>query len=150
LKVGKATSSDRTVLVSAAAGATGTGVCQIAKRVLGIQTVIGLAGSKEKCEFLENSCGCDIALNYKDPNFAQQLQDSTPEYIDLFFDNVGGQILDIVYKRMAMRGRVVSCGSVSSYNTDRSAEKYALSADSWRLTVTSLLKSHVNLNEIVY
>lgn len=140
-----ATSMDQTVVVSAAAGATGSSVCQIAKRVLGIKTVIGLAGSKEKCRFLEANCGCDVALNYKDLDFVQQLKDATPGYINLFFDNVGGQVLDQVFKRMAVRGRIVSCGSVSSYNTENGGGELVLSRESWQLTVSSLFSHAVSI-----
>lgn len=136
LKVGKATSNDKTIIVTAAAGATGSMVCQIAKNVLGIKTVIGVAGCSGKCDILKAECGCDIALNYNDPRFVQNLGDATPDYIDLFFDNVGGSILDRVVRRMAMRGRIVSCGSVSSYNNSSPEGGLALSGVSWRMIVS--------------
>jgi NADPH-dependent curcumin reductase CurA len=139
LKVGQASSVDETVVISAARGATGSIVCQIAKRVLGIRTVIGIAGSTEKCDFLEVSCGCDVVLNYKDLALRKICRGRRLSMLTYSFDNVGGPILDLVYKRMAMRGRIVSCGSVSSYNSEATSHKFALSAKAWRLTVRCLL-----------
>ena len=133
LTVGKATPATKTIVISAAAGATGSTVCQIAKNVLGIQKVIGITGSAEKCNVLTTHCGCDISLNYKDPDFVEKLKGATTEYIDLFFDNVGGFVLDSVLERMAKNGRVVSCGSVSSYDGENTS---AVSMQSWSLVVS--------------
>lgn len=124
----------KTLLVSAAAGATGSIVCRIATRVLGIQHVIGIAGSAEKCRLLKE-IGCHVTLNYKDPDFLDQLDSCTPEYIDLFFDNVGGFVLDYALQRMAKNGRIVSCSSVSSYNN---VDARGISAKSWSLVVSFL------------
>ena len=105
----------------------------MAKNALRIQKVIGITGSAEKCNTLTEKCGCDISLNYKDPDFVEKLKSATPEYVDLFFDNVGGIVLDSVLQRMAKYGRVVSCGSVSSYDGENTS---ALSMDSWSLVVS--------------
>ncbi|PKK76900.1 NADP-dependent leukotriene B4 12-hydroxydehydrogenase [Rhizophagus irregularis] len=103
-----------TVVVSGAAGATGSTVGQIAK-IKGAR-VIGIAGSEEKCNWLVNDLGFDIALNYRDPEFASKLAKATPQYIDIYFDNVGGDILDHCLKRIAKNGRIVLCGAISQYN----------------------------------
>jgi NADPH-dependent curcumin reductase CurA len=130
LKAGKAKPATRTIIVS------GSTVCQIAKNVLGIQKVIGITGSAEKCNTLTKQCECDISLNYKDPDFVEKLKSATPDYVDLFFDNVGGIVLDSVLQRMAKYGRVVSCGSVSSYDGENTS---ALSMDSWGLVVSHMI-----------
>ena len=108
-------------MVSTAAGATGAMVVQIAKRVLKIPRVIGITSSKEKMSMIKG-LGCDIALSYKSPTFEADLGAATPHGIDLYFDNVGGSMLDMMLKRMNVRGRVVACGSIGSYDNDNSAE----------------------------
>lgn len=82
-----------TVVVSGAAGATGMVAGQIAK-IKGAKRVVGLAGSADKCAFLTQELGFDAAINYKDTDWKKQLKNATPEYIDVFYDNVGGEILD--------------------------------------------------------
>jgi len=104
------------VVVSGAAGATGSSAGQIAK-ILGAKTVIGIAGSDEKCALLTGELGYDFAINYKTDNVASALKAAAPHGVDLFFDNVGGEILDIVLAQLAMRGRVVLCGAISQYTT---------------------------------
>ncbi|KAA8642091.1 hypothetical protein EYZ11_001229 [Aspergillus tanneri] len=104
-----------TVVVSGAAGATGMVAGQIA-RILGAKRVVGLAGSADKCEFLRTELGFDAAINYKDKDWKKQLKDATPEYIDVFFDNVGGEILDACLARAARDSRFVICGAISQYN----------------------------------
>jgi NADPH-dependent curcumin reductase CurA len=79
--------------------------------------VIGTAGTKEKCDFLEKELGFDLALNYRDPDFAGKLAKATPNYINVFFDNVGGDILELCLRRLAKNGRIVLCGAISQYNT---------------------------------
>ena len=114
VEVGKPKAGD-TVVVSGAAGATGMVAGQIAK-IKGAKRVVGLAGSKEKCEFLVRELGFDAAINYKDPQWRKQLKDATPEYIDVFFDNTGGEILDACLARAARDSRFVICGAISQYN----------------------------------
>ena len=104
------------VVVSGAAGATGSSAGQIAK-ILGAKTVIGIAGSADKCALLTNELGYDVAINYKTDNVAAALRAAAPKGVDLFFDNVGGDILDTVLAQLAMRGRVVLCGAISQYTT---------------------------------
>ncbi|KAJ5491406.1 NADP-dependent oxidoreductase YfmJ [Penicillium diatomitis] len=105
-----------TVVVSGAAGATGMVAGQIAK-IKGAKRVVGLAGSREKCEFLVRELGFDVAINYKDADWKKQLKDVTPEYIDVFFDNTGGEILDACLARAARDSRFVICGAISQYNS---------------------------------
>jgi NADPH-dependent curcumin reductase CurA len=105
-----------TVVVSGAAGATGMVAGQIAK-IKGAKRVVGLAGSTEKCEFLVKELGFDAAINYKDPNWKKQLKEATPEYIDVFFDNTGGEILDACLARAARDARFAICGAISQYNS---------------------------------
>ncbi|CAG8517813.1 11378_t:CDS:10 [Acaulospora morrowiae] len=103
-----------TVVVSGAAGATGSVAGQLAK-IKGA-TVIGIAGSKSKCDWIKNELGFDIALNYRDPDFVGQFQKATPNYIDVYFDNVGGEILDLCLSRLAKNARIAFCGAISQYN----------------------------------
>jgi NADPH-dependent curcumin reductase CurA len=104
-----------TVVVSGAAGATGMVVGQIAK-IKGAKQVVGLAGSADKCDFLKNELGFDVAINYKDPDWKKQLKDAVPEYIDVYFDNVGGEILNACLGLSARNARVALCGHISQYN----------------------------------
>ncbi|PQE19360.1 Zinc-binding dehydrogenase protein [Rutstroemia sp. NJR-2017a BVV2] len=102
------------VVVSGAAGATGSVVCQIAK--LKGAKVLGLAGTDDKVQWLKE-LGCDAALNYKDPEFALKFRESTKDLIDVFFDNVGGDILDLALSRAKPFSRFVMCGAISQYNS---------------------------------
>ena len=104
-----------TVMVSAAAGSVGHMVGQIAK-IKGCR-VIGISGSDVKCEMLKTTLGFDEALNYKDANFRKNLIDSTPNGIDVYFDNTGGMILGSALFRMNTGGRIACCGVVSQYDT---------------------------------
>ncbi|MFK7987993.1 MAG: NADP-dependent oxidoreductase [Sandaracinaceae bacterium] len=114
LDVGRPKEGD-TVLVSAAAGATGSLVGQIAK--LSGCRVVGTAGSDEKCAWLTDELGFDAAINYKTtPDLGAAVRDACPKRIDVFFDNVGGDILDVALANLAMRGTVVVCGGISQYN----------------------------------
>ncbi|RIB12052.1 zinc-binding dehydrogenase [Gigaspora rosea] len=106
--------TNETVVVSGAAGATGSVVGQIAK--LKGARVIGIAGTPDKCAWLVDELGFDVALNYRDPDFAEQLTKATPNYIDVYFDNVGGDILNLCLKRIAKFARIVLCGAISQYN----------------------------------
>ncbi len=104
----------QTVVVSGAAGATGSIAGQIA-RIKGCR-VIGLAGSAEKCTWLTDELGFDVAINYKSGNLREQLEAGCPRGIDVYFDNVGGEILDHCLALLAMQARVVVCGGISRYN----------------------------------
>jgi len=103
------------VVVSGAAGATGSVVGQIAK--LKGATVIGIAGSDDKCTWLTSTLGFDVALNYKSPDFAKDFRAATKkQLINVYFDNVGGEILDLALSRAAPFARFVMCGGISQYN----------------------------------
>jgi NADPH-dependent curcumin reductase len=114
LEVGALQTSD-TVVVSGAAGATGSLVGQIA-RIKGAHRVVGIAGTPEKCEWLTGTLGFDAAVDYRHEDVAAALRRHCPDGIDLYFDNVGGEILDICLAQLALRGRVVLCGAISQYN----------------------------------
>lgn len=103
-----------TVVVSGAAGATGSVVAQIA-RIKGCR-VIGIAGGPEKCRWLREECGVDAAIDYRAENVAERLGELCPQGIDVFFDNVGGDILEAGIEHIAEHGRIVLCGQISGYN----------------------------------
>jgi NADPH-dependent curcumin reductase CurA len=104
----------QTVLVSAAAGATGSIVGQIA-RIVGAR-VVGLAGTEAKRSWLVDELGFDAALDYRDEKLPELLDEACPNGVDVYFDNVGGALLDLALERLAMRGRVIICGAISAYN----------------------------------
>ena len=120
IDVGKVKEGD-VVVVSAAAGATGSTVGQIAK-IKGAAKVIGIAGGPKKCAGIVDELGFDEAIDYKSDNVAARLREAAPDGIDLFFDNVGGDILDACLAQLALRGRIVLCGAISGYN-DRGTAK---------------------------
>jgi NADPH-dependent curcumin reductase CurA len=103
-----------TVVVSGAAGATGSVAGQIA-RIQGCR-VVGIAGGKDKCEWLVRKARFDAAIDYKSEDVAARLRETCPAGIDVYFDNVGGDILDAALAQLAMRGRVVLCGAIATYN----------------------------------
>jgi NADPH-dependent curcumin reductase CurA len=103
-----------TVVVSAAAGSVGSLVGQIA-RIKGCRT-IGIAGGKSKCDFLTSKLGFDAAVDYKAPEFAKALKAACPDGIDVYFDNVGGDILEACLFNMKNHGRIACCGAVSQYD----------------------------------
>jgi NADPH-dependent curcumin reductase CurA len=102
-----------TLVVSAAAGATGSVVGQIGK-IRGCR-VVGIAGTDEKCEWLTKDLGFDAAINYKHPDWKQQLAAAAPNGIDIDFENVGGEIMHAVLSLMNLHGRVILCGLISGY-----------------------------------
>lgn len=108
-----------TVVVSGAAGATGSAVGQIAK-IKGCRA-IGIAGGPEKCRVLTGELGFDAAIDYRAEDVAARLATLCPKGVDLYFDNVGGEILDAALARLALRGRVVLCGAISRYGDDAPA-----------------------------
>jgi NADPH-dependent curcumin reductase CurA len=105
-----------TVVVSGAAGATGSVVGQIA-RIKGCRA-IGIAGGKDKCDWLLRDARFDGAIDYKSENVASRLRELCPKGIDVYFDNVGGDLLDVALVQLAMRGRIVLCGAIATYNDD--------------------------------
>ncbi|OAL45435.1 NAD(P)-binding protein [Pyrenochaeta sp. DS3sAY3a] len=113
LEVGQVKAGDF-VVVSGAAGATGSVVGQIAK--LKGARVLGLAGEDSKVSWLKEELGFDDALNYKDPDFKKKFRAATKDLIDVYFDNVGGEILDLALSRAKPFSRFVMCGAISEYN----------------------------------
>jgi len=114
IDVGRVTEGD-TVVVSGAAGATGCVAGQIA-RIRGADKVVGIAGTPQKCAWIVDELGFDAAVNYRSDDVAKSLRALCPGGIDLYYDNVGGEILDICLAQMALRGRIVMCGAISVYN----------------------------------
>jgi NADPH-dependent curcumin reductase len=105
-----------TLVVSAAAGATGSIAGQLGK-IHGCH-VVGIAGSDEKCKWITEELGFDAAINYKHPDWKEKLTAATPNGIDIDFENVGGEIMQAVLNRMNLHGRVVLCGLISGYTRE--------------------------------
>lgn len=107
-----------TVVVSGAAGAVGSIVCQIAK--FKNCRVVGVAGSDEKCEYLTRELGADAVINYKTAgDLDQAVREACPAGVDVYFDNVGGAVSDAVMGLINSRARIVICGQISMYNSER-------------------------------
>lgn len=116
LEVGRPKPGD-TVLVSAAAGAVGTMVGQIAKLV-GCR-VVGTAGGQDKCDWIVRELGFDAAVDYKAGSVRRALVAACPDGIDVYFDNTGGPVLDAALSLMNLRGRIACCGNVSQYDVEK-------------------------------
>ncbi|CAK1551192.1 unnamed protein product [Leptosia nina] len=108
------------VVITGAAGAVGSHAGQIAK-ILGC-TVIGFAGTDEKCKYLINELGFDHAFNYKTVDVPTVLGEAAPTGVDCYFDNVGGEISYKIMRQMKQQGRITVCGSISSYNATEPAK----------------------------
>ena len=113
-----------TLLISAAASAVGSIAGQIA-RIRGAR-VIGTAGSDEKCRWVVDELGFDACINYKSEDVLSRVKELCPKGVDIFFDNVGGELLDNMLRRMAHGGRIVLCGSLSTDNQDSGTAPYRL------------------------
>jgi NADPH-dependent curcumin reductase CurA len=114
LEVGRFKEGD-VVVVSGAAGATGSVAGQIAK-ARGAKKVVGIGGGADKCAYVIERLGYDECLDYREPHLSKRLHHACPEGVNLYFDNVGGEVTDAVLANLAMRGRVVVCGAISQYN----------------------------------
>lgn len=114
LKFGRPAAGE-TLVVSGAAGAVGGFVGQIAK-IKGCR-VVGIAGGPEKCAFVTRELGFDAAIDYKNEDVAEALTAAAPDGIDIYFDNVGGDVLKACAARMNRCGRIVICGAISGYDT---------------------------------
>jgi NADPH-dependent curcumin reductase len=108
-----------TLVVSAAAGATGSIVGQIGK-IHGCR-VVGIAGTDDKCEWITRELGFDAAINYKHPDWKEKLAAALPNGVDINFENVGGEIMHTLMGHMNLHGRVILCGLISGYNTGDAA-----------------------------
>jgi NADPH-dependent curcumin reductase CurA len=130
--------SGEVIFVSAAAGAVGSVVGQLAK-LRGCR-VVGAAGSEEKVRFLLNECGFDGAFNYKTGSITEQLKRAAPEGIDVYFDNVGDEALEAALSSLRVHGRIIACGSISVYVTrSRGRGRQSLQHGRKRLTMKGLL-----------
>lgn len=105
-----------TVLVSAAAGSVGAYVGQIAK-ALGCR-VVGIAGGAEKCKWVQEELGFDACVDYREGGLSRALAEACPDGADVYFDNVGGKVLESALNVMNEKGRIVCCGAISQYDTD--------------------------------
>ena len=132
IKVGEVKEGDH-VVVSGAAGAVGSIAAQIAK-VKGAK-VCGIAGGPDKCKFLVDELGLDAAIDYKNDDIDAKIKEFAPGGVNVYFDNVGGEILDIILDNIAFKGRISICGAISQYDDHlnvrgpslylRLAERYA-------------------------
>ena len=122
-----------TVVVSAASGAVGSIVGQLAK-IWGARA-IGIAGGREKCSYVREELGFDAGIDYKAGALREQLKEHCPNGVDVYFDNVGGEILDTLLTRMNLFARVVVCGSIADYNA---LEPYRVR--NWRAILVNRLR----------
>jgi NADPH-dependent curcumin reductase CurA len=115
-----------TVVVAAASGAVGSAVGQIAK-IKGARAV-GIAGGKDKCDYVRSELGFDECLDHRDPNLAAKLKEACPKGIDVYFENVGGAVFEAVFPLLNAFARIPVCGLIAHYNdTEASAPKWASS-----------------------
>lgn len=105
-----------TCVVSAAAGAVGSIAVQIGK-IMGLQ-LVGIAGSDEKCRWVENALGADAVVNYRSETFRQDLKAAVANGVDIYFDNVGGEVTDGVMGQLNRGARIIICGQISQYNAE--------------------------------
>jgi hypothetical protein len=114
LEIGKPKPGE-TVVVAAASGAVGSAVGQIAK-IKGARAV-GIAGGKEKCDYVKNELGFDECVDHRDPDLAAKLKAACPKGIDVYFENVGGKVFDTVFPLLNDFSRIPVCGLIADYNT---------------------------------
>lgn len=129
------------VLVSAAAGGVGSSAGQIA-RISGAAKVVGLTGSDEKCTWLTDELGFDAAINYRNGNLNEQLTEHFPAGIDVFFDNVGGEILDCALPHLAMHARIALAGYIST--------QYAPGSNKGPANYHHLIFSRASMNGFIF
>jgi NADPH-dependent curcumin reductase CurA len=122
-----------TVVVSAASGAVGSVVGQLAK-IWGCRAV-GIAGGGQKCDYVARELGFDACVDYKAANLKEALRQACPSGVDVYFDNVGGQIFDTLLAQMNLHARVVVCGLISDYNA---TEPYAIR--NWRAVLVNRIR----------
>jgi len=137
LKKGQPKAGD-TIYISAAAGIVGSTVGQIA-RIKGCK-VIGSAGTAAKCKYLLDECGFDVAINYKEEDLHKALKKHAKDGVDIYYDNVGGETLDIALANLAKGARVVICGAISQYNkTEMYGPKNYMKIVTARGTMTGII-----------
>ena len=122
-----------TVVVSAASGAVGSVVGQLAK--LWGARAVGIAGGREKCAYVREELGFDACVDYKAGRLRDELKEACPKGVDVYFDNVGGEILDLLLTRLNLFGRIVVCGMISDYN---STDPYRIR--NWRAVLVNRLR----------
>jgi len=129
------------IYISGAAGAVGNVAGQLA--ILRGCKVIGSAGSMEKVKFLREECGFDIAFDYKTGPIVEQLKIETPDGIDVYFDNVGGEALEAALTSLRVHGRIIACGGISGYNEEkpRPGPSNLLNITTKRLTMRGMIVS---------
>lgn len=130
-----------TVVVSGAAGAVGSTAGQIAK-IKGA-TVVGIAGSAEKIDYLIDELGFDAAINYKTENMKEALEKHCPNGIDVYYENVGGEITDAVYPLLNQFSRMPVCGSISSYNNTSPDEDVGIRVQRHLIRTSGLMKGFI-------
>lgn len=125
----------QTVVISAASGATGSMCVQIAKNIIGASKVIGISGSAEKCKWVE-SLGADKCINYHDSDYQDQLSEVIgDDFVDAYFDCVGGEILSFMLSKVKAFGTVVACGAIAGYN-----DESKMAVTNWGQVITNRLK----------
>lgn len=133
-----------TVVVSAAAGATGSVAGQVAREG-GARRVIGIAGGPEKCQEVVETYRFDACLDYREPRLAARLREACPDGVDLYFDNVGGAVLDAVLSDLAMNARVVLCGAIAQYD---GAERHGLVNTAALITRRATMRGFIVLDYV--
>ena len=125
LEIGKPQAGE-TVVVAAASGAVGSAVGQIAK--IKDARAVGIAGGKEKCDYVKRELGFDDCLDHRDPNLAAKLKEASPKGIDVYFENVGGAVFEAVFPLLNTFARISVCGLIAQYNdTEAKVPKWASS-----------------------
>ena len=119
-----------TVVVAAASGAVGSAVGQIA-RIKGARAV-GIAGGREKCDYVKRELGFDDCIDHRDPNFAARLKEACPKGIDVYFENVGGAVFEAVFPLLNPFARIPVCGLIAQYNDTEATVPMGLVADAQR------------------
>lgn len=114
---------ESTLLVSGAAGAVGSALIQIAKNVVGCKRVVGIAGGKEKCDYVK-SLGADACVDYKHDNFGEELKEALQGEADFFFDNVGGEVLNEALTVVKRYGFISVCGAISGMSISSSLVRW--------------------------
>ena len=133
-----------TVVVAAASGAVGSAIGQIA-RIKGARAV-GIAGGADKCAFVRDELGFDAVIDHRAPDFAQQLAEACPKGIDVYFENVGGQVWDAVFPLLNDFARVPVCGLISQYNALPQAEQ---GPDKLALVMRDVLKKSLTIRGFI-
>ncbi|TXT04793.1 hypothetical protein VHUM_04061 [Vanrija humicola] len=131
-----------TIVVSGAAGAIGSLVVQLAKKVYGAARVVGIAGGKAKCDWVK-TLGADECVDYKAPDWEAQLRAAVPDYASIYFDNVGGPMLDVMLQLVKPHGTIVVIGAISVYNGE------PLKISNWAQVIYNRLtiRGFVNLDD---